>query len=255
MGLPAFILAGGRGSRLKELTDHVPKPLHSLNNRTILDNLIQALEDAAATPIMITCSYLGDVMARYVIPRYPRCRMYPTSTTARTPLDALLELHALVAQDFVVVHGDHWFSENPFRDLFQRHHQGEVTFLIEKPANSLKSGYDSRCLFDTRSSKIDYLASPKTSTNAESETVRIVDGCYALPKEIFGMIRALKLEISKKPKKKGKRREDGMRELFRYVAHHQLATMRGVFVRGWWENINDLETAGKTHRRILDELK
>lgn len=247
MVCPAIILAGGRGTRLRQLSDHVPKPLQSLGDRRILDCLIQQLKDAGAMSIFITCAYQADVIARYVLRRFTSCHIFPTA--APTPMEALLALEGLLNEDFVVVHGDHWFSSNPFPDLFQRHRTGEMTFLAERPGDSQKSGYDCQCVLDTKSNELHYLNRRKPLPQSDFETVRIVDGCHVLPKEVFNLIRE-----SKPKRSQGISKRDGsMRRLFRFVANQGAPTMRAVWYQGCWENINDIGSISRVQRWFLDK--
>ncbi len=246
--LPAVILAGGRGSRFKELTDEVPKPLWMLPGRTtILEEIIKRLTQARVSEIYVTCAYLADIICRYIKPRYPRCGLVLQDIAINTPVDAILAMEHSLANDFLVVHGDHWFSLNPFPDLLSRHATGDVTFLIENPAQTRKTGYDIQCIKDTTSNELNYLF-PRSTAHVESphlEWVRLIDGCHVLPQKTFSIIRQARAAGEGM---------SGMRDLFRYIAERGITKMRGVPLVGSWENINDQPAYGRTVRRIYDEL-
>lgn len=57
--MKAIILAGGQGSRLKPLTDSIPKALVPLGDSTLLETVIDSLPDTIDT-VVITTKYLGD---------------------------------------------------------------------------------------------------------------------------------------------------------------------------------------------------
>ncbi|MBR3627445.1 MAG: phosphocholine cytidylyltransferase family protein [Elusimicrobia bacterium] len=56
----AIILAAGLGTRLKPLTDKIPKPLISINNQPIIESLIVALQNIKITKIFIIVGYLAE---------------------------------------------------------------------------------------------------------------------------------------------------------------------------------------------------
>jgi len=62
----ALILAGGRGTRLRPLTDLYPKPLLYLPGGTLLDHLLTQLERLAITDIAIVVNYKADAIARHI---------------------------------------------------------------------------------------------------------------------------------------------------------------------------------------------
>jgi len=62
----AFILAGGRGSRLAPYTTIIPKPLVPVGNRSILEVLISQLVRCGITDIVISLGYLGHLIQAVV---------------------------------------------------------------------------------------------------------------------------------------------------------------------------------------------
>ncbi|MBG6174937.1 choline kinase [Labrenzia sp. EL_208] len=61
--MKAIILAAGRGSRMKSLTDDRPKCLVELEGKPLLDRQVQALEEAGCTAIAIVTGYRRDLLA------------------------------------------------------------------------------------------------------------------------------------------------------------------------------------------------
>lgn len=56
----AVLMAGGRGSRLGELTTKVPKPLLTVGRTTILERLLECLFAANITDVWISVNYLAE---------------------------------------------------------------------------------------------------------------------------------------------------------------------------------------------------
>jgi choline kinase len=62
--LPAIILAAGKGERLGEITDRIPKPMVEVNGIKIIDNLINALLANHIKQIIVVTGYLHDELAK-----------------------------------------------------------------------------------------------------------------------------------------------------------------------------------------------
>jgi D-glycero-alpha-D-manno-heptose 1-phosphate guanylyltransferase len=64
--LEAIILAGGRGTRLKELTEQTPKPLVLVKGRPFLDYVLEHLSKHGVKLAVLSVGYLaGQFQARY----------------------------------------------------------------------------------------------------------------------------------------------------------------------------------------------
>src|SRR5436190_20400473 len=57
--MKAVILAGGKGTRVRPITETIPKPMIPIINKPILEFLIELLRQHGFTQIMITTSYLA----------------------------------------------------------------------------------------------------------------------------------------------------------------------------------------------------
>lgn len=61
----AVIFCGGRGERLRPLTDHVPKPMAPVLNRPFLEYLIEQLRDAGVREFVLLTGYLGETISQH----------------------------------------------------------------------------------------------------------------------------------------------------------------------------------------------
>jgi len=64
--MKAIILSGGRGNRLKPITDYVPKPLVPLNNVPILEWQIKYLKKFGIKDIIISIGYKYDQIENFL---------------------------------------------------------------------------------------------------------------------------------------------------------------------------------------------
>jgi len=62
----AIILAGGRGKRLKPLTDYVPKPLIPIQNKPIIEWQIRYLKNHGIKDIIISTGYKFDQIENFL---------------------------------------------------------------------------------------------------------------------------------------------------------------------------------------------
>ena len=58
--IPCFLLAAGRGERMRPLTDDVPKPLLCIQNKSLLEWHLEALAKAKIQHVVINHAWLGE---------------------------------------------------------------------------------------------------------------------------------------------------------------------------------------------------
>lgn len=58
----AVLMAGGRGERLRPLTDAIPKPLLPVGDRTIIDHNVDRLASYGVKHVNVTVNYLADMI-------------------------------------------------------------------------------------------------------------------------------------------------------------------------------------------------
>ena len=64
--MKAIILAGGRGKRLRPITDYVPKPLVPLNNIPIIEWQIRYLKKFGVTEVIICTGYKAEMIKNFL---------------------------------------------------------------------------------------------------------------------------------------------------------------------------------------------
>ena len=63
--MKAFILAAGKGKRLKPITNNIPKPLIEIKGKPLLEWSLIKLRSAGIKEIVINLHYLGDQIVDY----------------------------------------------------------------------------------------------------------------------------------------------------------------------------------------------
>ncbi|MGQ0713214.1 MAG: nucleotidyltransferase family protein [Gemmatimonadaceae bacterium] len=64
--MQALVMAGGLGTRLRPLTEEVPKPLLPIGGRPILELILGQLRSAGAEEVFISVGYKADLIRGYV---------------------------------------------------------------------------------------------------------------------------------------------------------------------------------------------
>jgi MurNAc alpha-1-phosphate uridylyltransferase len=109
MTMQVAILAGGLATRLKPLTDELPKSLVTIEGRTFLEYQLEFLKAGGVTNIVLCIGYLGEQIERYcgdgsrfgVNIKYSH-----EGTTLLGTAGALKKAENLLEDEFFVMYGD-----------------------------------------------------------------------------------------------------------------------------------------------------
>ena len=66
ISLPVVIMAGGKGTRLKPITNVIPKPLVPIGDKTILEVIMDQFEGIGCTKFYMSVNYKADMMEFYL---------------------------------------------------------------------------------------------------------------------------------------------------------------------------------------------
>lgn len=104
--MQAVILAAGRGTRMKELTDHVPKPLLEAAGKTLLEHKFDELPQEIGE-IVIIIGYHGDKVEQRLGAEYEGRRItYVVQETLDGTAGALWKAKDVLKDRFLVMMGD-----------------------------------------------------------------------------------------------------------------------------------------------------
>src|SRR5690242_14118031 len=110
--MDAIILAAGRGTRLRPLTDHTPKPLIPVAGRGTLPRVLRCMPDAVDR-IILVIGHLGEqIRAAVGTEALGRDVVYVEQAPLNGTGGAVLQsAGALRSDTFLVVNGDDIFCE------------------------------------------------------------------------------------------------------------------------------------------------
>lgn len=66
INLPVVIMAGGKGTRLKPITNVIPKPLVPVGDKTILEEIMDQFEGIGCKKFYMSVNYKSDIMRLYL---------------------------------------------------------------------------------------------------------------------------------------------------------------------------------------------
>jgi MurNAc alpha-1-phosphate uridylyltransferase len=135
--MKAMILAAGRGSRFKELTDDTPKPLIPVNGKPLIEYHLENLQRAGFEEVVVNVSWLSEKLEDYFQNHYKgslKVIIYNEREALETGGGVLAALSDLSEDGapFLVVNAD-VMTNFDFRDIPQKIETCAHLFLIPNP--------------------------------------------------------------------------------------------------------------------------
>ena len=118
----AFILAAGNSTRMRPLTDHMPKPLAPIGGRPMIDYILDSMKDAGIARVDLNVHYKADMMRAH-LGKYssPRIFIHEEAELLDTGGGLKNMLGGLSGDDPVIcINGDSFWTENAGGNVFTR---------------------------------------------------------------------------------------------------------------------------------------
>lgn len=109
--MKAMILAAGRGERMRPLTEKIPKPLLPVGGKPIIEYLIESLNTAGFTELVINHAWLGEQIVERLGDgtRYGSKIVYSAEGEPLNTAGGIINALPLLGDEpFVLVNGDIW---------------------------------------------------------------------------------------------------------------------------------------------------
>lgn len=122
--MKGVIMAGGRGSRLMPLTNHIPKPLVPILDKPVMWYIVKLLKRAGIEDVVVTLGYLGDEIEK-AFGDGSALGVRLTYVREDKPLGTaggVKNAQAYLDEDFVVVSGDA-YTDFDLAGLIDYHYQ------------------------------------------------------------------------------------------------------------------------------------
>lgn len=133
--MKAIIMAGGKGTRIKEINSEVPKPMIPVLDKPILQYQIECLASQGVTDITLIIGYLGFVIKEYFGDgaKYGVNISYIEEKEPLGTAGALYLLKGKVQEDFLLLCGDLIFDINVNRFYSAHKKMGGLVTLFTHP--------------------------------------------------------------------------------------------------------------------------
>ena len=159
--MKAFILAAGKGERLKPLTNDTPKPLISIKGKPLLEWNLLKLRSAGITDVVINLHYLGEEIINY----FGDGRNFDLNIKYSKEQNLLDTGGALIQgkfflddSPFILLSGDLW-TNYPFSRLVSKDLKSKAHLVIVKNHNDLEGDFnliDSKICIDIKNNEFTY---------------------------------------------------------------------------------------------------
>jgi len=119
--IPCFLLAAGRGERMRPLTDTLPKPLLTIQNKSLLEWHLEALAKANIQDVVINHAWLGEkIEAALGDGRQFKLKIqYSPEASALETAGGICKALPIIAPEdyFLVINGDVFCPNLPITNL------------------------------------------------------------------------------------------------------------------------------------------
>lgn len=141
ISLPVVIMAGGKGTRLKPITNVIPKPLVPIGDKTILETILDQFESIGCKKFYMSVNYKADMM-KYYLSQLDHCydieffqEEKPLGTIGSVSL-----LKGKITTPFFVSNCDS-INEQDYRDVYDYHIENHNDLTIVTMVKSFKIPY------------------------------------------------------------------------------------------------------------------
>ncbi|MCF7669599.1 MAG: NTP transferase domain-containing protein [Verrucomicrobia bacterium] len=131
--MKAVLLAAGKGTRMRELTEDVPKPMLKVNGRPILEHILLGLRAAGINDIFIVTGYRAEVVESYfgdgagLGMRIAYGRQVVQNGTGKAPEPA----RAFVGNDpFLLSYGDILVKDETYQRMVEKYASDRFSGLL-----------------------------------------------------------------------------------------------------------------------------
>lgn len=218
--MQAVIMAGGLGSRLRPLTNDIPKPMVKIIDKPIVQCIIENLAKYGVRDIVVTLGYKPESIMDFLADgsRFGVRVRYAIESSPLGSAGGVKNVQDMLEDTFVVMSGDALTDIN-IASLLHRHfaHEGNVTMAVAEMDNVSSFGLVNA---DSQGRVLDFVEKPQTISSGLVNT-----GIYVMEKRILD-----KVPVGEK--------YDFARDLFPQI----LDSIYTYRLEGYWSDIGTLSS-------------
>lgn len=139
--LPVVIMAGGKGTRLKPITNVIPKPLVPVGDKTILEVIMDQFEGIGCHKFYMSVNYKADMMKYYLsqLPHQYDIEFFMEDKPLGT-IGSVSLLKGKITTPFFVSNCDS-INDQDYRDVYEYHQNNHNDLTIVTMVKSFKIPY------------------------------------------------------------------------------------------------------------------
>lgn len=141
LDLPVVIMAGGKGTRLKPLTNVIPKPLIPVGDKTILEIIMDQFEEIGCRKFYMSVNYKSDMMRFYIdnLEHHYDIEFFEEPKPLGT-IGSVSLLKGKISTPFFVSNCDS-INEQDYRDVYDYHCENHNDMTIVTMVKSFQIPY------------------------------------------------------------------------------------------------------------------
>ena len=141
ISLPVVIMAGGKGTRLKPLTNVIPKPLIPIGDKTILEEIMNQFESIGCQKFYMSINYKSDMIRFYLdqLDHYYDIEFFEEPKPLGT-IGSVSLLKGKITTPFFVSNCDIMIDQD-LRDVYEYHQNNHNDLTIVTAVKSFKIPY------------------------------------------------------------------------------------------------------------------
>lgn len=139
--LPVVIMAGGKGTRLKPITNVIPKPLIPIGEKTILEEIMDQFEGIGCKNFYMSVNYKSDMMRYYLdqLEHHYNVEFFEETKPLGT-IGSVSLLKGKITTPFFVSNCDIIIDQD-YRDVYEYHQNNHNDLTIVTAVKSFKIPY------------------------------------------------------------------------------------------------------------------
>lgn len=193
-----IIVCGGRGKRMGNLTNKVPKPLIKIGNKTIIEHKIAYYQTQRLHDFIFCLGYKSKLMKNYLIKKTPKSIFHDGGINAGI-LKRIFLVKKHIKDHTIISYGDTLAQIN-FRNLLNNHKKSKclltiVAAPIQNPFGLLNWNKNGKAIFFNEKPILNHyigymVISPNFFEKINNRIINLKDG--------NGIVKAIKYLIKKK---------------------------------------------------------
>ena len=125
----AIILCGGKGERLRPLTNNIPKPLIKIKNEAILSHIVRHLKMNDINDFIFATGYKSETIEKYLKNERKDISFEISNSGDVDIIKRIQDAGSLINGDFLVLYGD-TLSDIDIKKLIQDHNMKDQTVTM-----------------------------------------------------------------------------------------------------------------------------